>query len=81
MDPANLLNGVKFELLHIIHEPQNHAEYEKLANMLDESHQKPLQQESGIVALKFLMEQHRLDQNDFKKEIGSLFWCKARDFY
>ena len=36
----------------IIHEPQNHAEYEKLANMLDESHQKPLQQESGIVAPK-----------------------------
>ena len=100
MDPANLLNGVKFELLHIIHEPQNHAEYEKLANMLDElldivgdnesqelmglvdvishmismydeSHQEPLQQESGIVALKFLMEQHGLDQSDFKKEIGS----------
>ncbi len=39
--------------------------------MLDESHQKPLQQESGIVALKFFMEQHGLGQSDFKKEIGS----------
>lgn len=84
----------------IIHEPQNHAEYEKLANMLDElldivgdneshelmclvdvishmismydeAHQEPLQQKSGIDALKFLMEQHGLDQSDFKKEIGS----------
>ena len=56
------------------------AEYEKLANMLDqlldrvgdnESHHEPLQQGSGIDALKFLMEQHELDQSDFKKEIGS----------
>lgn len=84
----------------IIHEPQNHAEYEKLANMLDElldivggneshelmglvdvishmilmydeCHQKHLQQASGIDALKFLMEQHKLDQSDLKNEIGS----------
>ena len=84
----------------IIHEPQNHAEYEKLADMLDqlldivgdneshelmglvdvishmismydECHQKHLQQASGIDALKFLMEQHGLDQSDLKNEIGS----------
>ena len=84
----------------IIHEPQNHAEYENLANMLDqlldrvghneshelmglvdvishmismydESHHEPLQQGSGIDALKCLIEQHGLDQSDFKKEIGS----------
>ena len=70
----------------IIHEPQNHAEYEKLADMLDqlldivgdneshelmglvdvishmismydECHHKPLQQASGIDALKFLIEE------------------------
>ena len=84
----------------IIHEPQNYAEYEKLADMLsqlldivgdseshelmglfdvishmismyDECHQKHLQQASGIDALKFLMEQHGLDQSDLKNEIGS----------
>jgi HTH-type transcriptional regulator/antitoxin HigA len=84
----------------IIHEPQNHIEYEQLANMLDqlldrvgdneshelmslvdvishmismydESHQEPLQQGSGIDALKFLMEQHGLGQGDLKNEIGS----------
>ena len=84
----------------IIHEPQNYAEYEKLADMLDqlldivgdneshelmglvdvishmismydECHQEPLQQGSGVDALKFLMEQHKLDQSDLKNEIGS----------
>lgn len=84
----------------VIHEPQNDAEYEKLASMLDqlldivgdneshelmglvdvisymitmydENHVEQEQQGSGIDALKFLMEQHGLDQRDLKHEIGS----------
>ena len=42
-----------------------------MISMYDECHQKPLQQGSGVDALKFLMEQHGLDQSDLKNEIGS----------
>jgi HTH-type transcriptional regulator / antitoxin HigA len=39
--------------------------------MYDENHEELLQKGSGIDALKFLMEQHGLDQRDLKNEIGS----------
>lgn len=37
----------------------------------DENHQEQIQKGSAIDALKFLMEQHGLDQSDLKNEIGS----------
>ncbi|MFO3391921.1 helix-turn-helix domain-containing protein [Legionella pneumophila serogroup 8] len=37
----------------------------------DENNDEQLQKGSGIDALKFLMEQHGLDQSDLKDEIGS----------
>lgn len=39
--------------------------------MYDENHDEQLQKGSGIDALKFLMEQHGLNQSDLKDEIGS----------
>ena len=39
--------------------------------MYDENHDEQLQKGSGIDALKFLMEQHGLEQSDLKNEIGS----------
>jgi HTH-type transcriptional regulator / antitoxin HigA len=37
----------------------------------DENHEEHLQKGSSIDALKFLMEQHGVDQSDLKNEIGS----------
>ncbi|KTC66245.1 Antitoxin HigA (plasmid) [Legionella adelaidensis] len=42
-----------------------------MITMYDENHDEQLQKGSGIDALKFLMEQHGLDQSDLKDEIGS----------
>jgi len=42
-----------------------------MISMYDENHEEHLQKGSGIDALKFLMEQHGLDQRDLKNEIGS----------
>jgi len=42
-----------------------------MITMYDENHEEHLQKGSGIDALKFLMEQHGLDQSDLKNEIGS----------
>ena len=42
-----------------------------MITMYDDNHGEQHQKESGIDALKFLMEQHNLDQNNLKNEIGS----------
>lgn len=42
-----------------------------MISMYDENHEEPLQKGSSIDALKFLMEQHGVDQSDLKNEIGS----------
>lgn len=42
-----------------------------IISQYDEVHETQLVKESGIDALKFLMQQHDLDQSDFKNEIGS----------
>lgn len=42
-----------------------------MITMYDENHEENLQKGSGIDALKFLMEQHGLEQSDLKNEIGS----------
>ena len=42
-----------------------------MISMYDEAHEEELSEGSGIDALKFLMEQHGLDQSDLKNEIGS----------
>jgi HTH-type transcriptional regulator/antitoxin HigA len=41
-----------------------------MISMYDEHHEEQLQK-SGVDALKFLMKQHGLSQNDLKEEIGS----------
>ena len=42
-----------------------------MISMYDDAHEEQLSEGSGIDALKFLMEQHGLDQSDLKNEIGS----------
>lgn len=42
-----------------------------MITMYDENHEESLQKGSSIDALKFLMEQHGVDQSDLKNEIGS----------
>lgn len=42
-----------------------------MITMYDEKHDEQFQTASGIDALKFLIEQHGLDQRDLKNEIGS----------
>jgi len=42
-----------------------------MISMYDDAHEDQLSEGSGIDALKFLMEQHGLDQSDLKNEIGS----------
>lgn len=42
-----------------------------MISMYDDAHEDQLSEGSGIDALKFLMEQHGLDQSNLKNEIGS----------
>lgn len=42
-----------------------------MLTIYDENHEEQLQKGNGIDALKFLMEQHGLDQSDLKNELGS----------
>ena len=42
-----------------------------MISMYDDAHEEQLSDGSGLDALKFLMEQHGLDQSDLKHEIGS----------
>lgn len=42
-----------------------------MISMYDDAHEEQSSEGSGIDALKFLMEQHGLDQSDLKNEIGS----------
>ncbi|MGM9454916.1 helix-turn-helix domain-containing protein [Legionella bozemanae] len=44
-----------------------------MITMYDENHDEQLQKGSGIDALKFLMEEHGIDQSDLKNEIGSQY--------
>lgn len=42
-----------------------------MISMYDDAHEEQLSEGSGLDALKFLMDQHGLDQSDLKNEIGS----------
>ena len=42
-----------------------------ISSMYDDEHYQSLVEETGIDALKFLMQQHNLKHTDFKNEIGS----------
>lgn len=65
------------ELLDIVGDNESHElmglvdVISHMITMYDENHDEQLQKGSGIDALKFLMEQHGLDQRDLKNEIGS----------
>lgn len=70
---ANMLD----QLLDIVGDNESHelmGLVDVISHMItqyDENYAEQLQKGSGIEALKFLMEQHGLDQSDFKNEIGS----------
>ncbi|MCW8400884.1 helix-turn-helix domain-containing protein [Legionella sp. PATHC038] len=70
---ANMLD----QLLDIVGDNESHelmGLVDVISHMItqyDENHAEQLQKGNGIEALKFLMEQHGLDQSDFKNEIGS----------
>ena len=70
---ANMLD----QLLDIVGDNESHElmglvdVISHMITMYDENHDEQLQTGRGIDALKFLMEQHGLDQSDLKNEIGS----------
>ncbi|HHF7367887.1 TPA: helix-turn-helix domain-containing protein [Legionella bozemanae] len=70
---ANMLD----QLLDIVGDNESHElmglvdVISHMMAMYDENNDEQLQKGSGIDALKFLMEQHGLDQSDLKDEIGS----------
>jgi len=65
------------KLLDIVGEDESHElmglvdVISHMISMYDEAHEEQRQEGYGIVALKFLMEQHDLGQSDLKSEIGS----------
>lgn len=70
---ANMLD----QLLDIIGSNESHElmglvdVISHMITMYDENHDEQLPKGTGIDALKFLMEQHSLEQSDLKNEIGS----------
>lgn len=76
-DEYNKLASMLDQLLDIVGGNESH-ELMGLVDVIsymitqyDENHEDHLKKGSGIDALKFLMEQHGLDQCDLKNEIGS----------
>lgn len=76
-DEYEKLASMLDQLLDIVGDNESHelmGLVDVISHMItqyDENHDEQLQKGSGIDALKFLMEQHGLDQNDLKNEIGS----------
>lgn len=71
------LSNILDHLLDIVGEDENHKliglvdVISHMISMYDEQKNYQMNKVSGINALKFLMEQHRLNQSDLSKEIGS----------
>lgn len=76
-DEYEKLASMLDQLLDIVGDNESHelmGLVDVISHMItqyDENHEEPSQKGSGIDALKFLMEQHGLDQSDLKSEIGS----------
>lgn len=76
-DDYEKLASMLDQLLDIVGDNESHelmGLVDVISHMItqyDDNHEEHLQKGSGIDALKFLMEQHGLDQRDLKNEIGS----------
>jgi HTH-type transcriptional regulator/antitoxin HigA len=76
-DEYEKLASMLDQLLDIVGDNESHeliGLVDVISHMItqyDENHDEQLQKGSSIDALKFLMEQHGLDQSDLKNEIGS----------
>jgi HTH-type transcriptional regulator/antitoxin HigA len=76
-DEYEQLTSMLDRLLDIVGEDESHElmglvdVISHMISMYDEAHEEQITEGSSIDALKFLMEQHGLDQSDLKNEIGS----------
>lgn len=76
-DDYEKLSSLLDNLLDVVGEDESHelmGLIDVISHMLslyDDEHYQFLEERTGIDALKFLMEQHVLNQNDLKNEIGS----------
>lgn len=76
-DEYEKLASMLDQLLEIVGDNESHElmglvdVISHMITMYDENHDDQLQKGRGIDALKFLMEQHGLEQSDLKNEIGS----------
>jgi HTH-type transcriptional regulator/antitoxin HigA len=77
IDEYEQLSHLLDQLLDMVGENESHElmglvdVISHMIAMYDEDHDDSLDKATGIDALKFLMEQHNLNQRDLKNEIGS----------
>jgi HTH-type transcriptional regulator/antitoxin HigA len=76
-DDYEKLSSLLDSLLDVVGEEESHElmglidVISHMISIYDDEHYQFLEEGTGIDALKFLMEQHDLNQNDLKNEIGS----------
>ena len=76
-DDYEKLSSLLDNLLDVVGEDESHElmglidVISHMISIYDDEHYQFLEEGTGIDALKFLMEQHALNQNDLKNEIGS----------
>ena len=76
-DDYEKLSSLLDKLLDVVGEDESHElmglidVISHMISIYDDEHYQLLKEGTGIDALKFLMEQHDLNQNDLKNEIGS----------
>lgn len=76
-DDYEKLSSLLDNLLDVVGEDESHElmglidVISHMISIYDDEHYSFLEEGTGIDALKFLMEQHDLNQNDLKNEIGS----------
>ncbi|MGQ3892883.1 helix-turn-helix domain-containing protein [Legionella sp. CNM-4043-24] len=76
-DDYEKLSSLLDKLLDVVGEDESHElmglidVISHMISIYDDEHYQFLEEGTGIDALKFLMEQHDLNQNDLKNEIGS----------
>lgn len=77
IDDYEKLSSLLDNLLDVVGEDESHElmglidVISHMISVYDDEHYQLLEEGTGIDALKFLMEQHDLNQNDLKNEIGS----------
>ena len=76
-DDYEKLSSLLDNLLDVVGEDESHEliglvdVISHMISMYDDEHYQFLEEGTGTDALKFLMQQHNLNQNDLKNEIGS----------